>query len=118
MQLKADDYQIISLIALIIIFSICERLWPARPVDRYKDLKLNVLSFAVMLLVNRVATYAILATVGDATPQFLQGTAAWLRGLPSPVRLIMAVFIVDFTIYWIHRAQHRYGFMWRTHAWH
>jgi len=25
---------------------------------------------------------------------------------------------VDFVIYWIHRAQHRYDFFWRTHAWH
>jgi sterol desaturase/sphingolipid hydroxylase (fatty acid hydroxylase superfamily) len=26
--------------------------------------------------------------------------------------------VVDFILYWIHRAQHRYELMWRTHAWH
>jgi sterol desaturase/sphingolipid hydroxylase (fatty acid hydroxylase superfamily) len=26
--------------------------------------------------------------------------------------------LVDFIIYWLHRAQHRFDWMWRTHAWH
>jgi sterol desaturase/sphingolipid hydroxylase (fatty acid hydroxylase superfamily) len=118
MHLQADDYQIASLFGLIILFSVCERLWPAHRVDRYKDLKLDVLSFAFALAVNRVVTLIIGGTVGDTTPEFLQSTAAWLRGLSSPVRIVMAIFIVDFIIYWIHRSQHRFGLMWRTHAWH
>jgi len=81
-------------------------------------LKLDVLSFAFALAVNRVATLAIVSTVGDATPVFLQGAAAWLQGLPGPVKIVMAIFMADFIIYWIHRAQHRYGVLWRTHAWH
>lgn len=118
MQLTADDYQIAALFGLILLFVVCERLWPARRVDRFKDIKLDVFSFAFALAVNRLATAGILHLVGDDTPAFLHSTAVWLKSWPPAIRVIIAIIIVDFVIYWIHRSQHRYGFMWRTHAWH
>ena len=118
MHWQADDYQIASLFGLILLFSLCERVWPAHPVDRWKDLKLDVLSFAFALAMNRVATYLVRSSVGDVTPLFLQGAVHDLQHLPSAVRIIMALFIVDFIVYWIHRSQHSYDLVWRTHAWH
>lgn len=118
MRLQADDYQIAAFFGLIILFEIGERIWPARPVNRWKDMKLDVLSFAFALAVNQAVTHLIRNTVGDVTPGALQPLAAWLQGLPSAVRIVVALFIVDFIIYWIHRSQHRYETMWRTHAWH
>lgn len=118
MTLRADDYEIAAFFALVLIFDICERLWPARPVDRRLDLKRDVLSFAFALTINRACTWLIRALAGDLTPPALAGTAHRLQGLPSMVKLTMALFLVDFTIYWIHRAQHRFDVLWRTHAWH
>jgi len=118
MHWQADDYQIVALFGAITLFSVCERFWPLRPVDRWKDLKLDVLSFAFALTVQRIVTYLVRSTVGDVTPAFLAGTVHSLQSLPSVVRIIMALFIVDFIVYWIHRSQHRYTIMWRTHAWH
>ena len=118
MKFTTDDYQIAALFGLIILFSICERIWPAHQVNRFKDLKLDVLSFAFALGVNRVATMTVLGAVGESTPEFLQNTVAWLRSLPGAVRILSAIVAADFIIYWIHRAQHRYGLLWRTHAWH
>src|SRR3954463_8434086 len=111
MRLQPDDYQIAAFFGLIVIFEIGERFRPARPVDRWKDLKLDVLSFAFALLVNRLVTHLIRDTVGDVTPVFLQSTAAQLRNLPSALRIVIALFVVDFIIYWIHRSQHRYESM-------
>ena len=54
MWLRADDYQIAAFFGLILIFDVCERIWPARPVDRWLDFKLDALSFAFALTVNRV----------------------------------------------------------------
>jgi sterol desaturase/sphingolipid hydroxylase (fatty acid hydroxylase superfamily) len=34
------------------------------------------------------------------------------------VKIVLALFLVDFLIYWIHRGQHRFNVLWRTHAWH
>ena len=118
MQLQADDYQIAALFGLIILFSICERIWPAYRVNHVRELKLDVLSFAFALGVNRVATLCVLGTVGDTTPAFLESTVAWLQGLPGAARIVIAIIMADFIIYWIHRSQHRFGLMWRTHAWH
>jgi sterol desaturase/sphingolipid hydroxylase (fatty acid hydroxylase superfamily) len=116
--MQTNDYQIAALFAAILIFEICERLWPARSVDRWKDLKVDVLSFAFALAVNRIVTYMVRSAVGDVTPLFLRPTVHFLQGLPSAARIALALFIVDFLVYWIHRSQHTYNVMWRTHAWH
>ena len=116
--MQTGDYEIVAFFALVAIFEVCERLWPARSIDRWRDLRLDVLSFAFALTVNRVCTYLLRAWVGDANPHFLAGPIAFLQGLSSAVKIVIAVFVVDFMIYWIHRAQHRYGVLWRTHAWH
>jgi sterol desaturase/sphingolipid hydroxylase (fatty acid hydroxylase superfamily) len=118
LPLRTDDYEIAAFFGLIVVFEICERIWPARPVDRWLDVKLDLLSFAFALTVNRVCTHLIRAWVGDLTPPSLAGTIHYLQALPSIVKIVMALFVVDFVIYWIHRAQHHFEVLWRTHAWH
>jgi sterol desaturase/sphingolipid hydroxylase (fatty acid hydroxylase superfamily) len=118
MTLRTDDYEIAAFFALVAVFEVCERLWPARPVNRLNDLKLDVLSFAFALTVNRTCTHLIRSFVGDVTPPWLAGPVQVLQALPSVWKILFALFIVDFIIYWIHRAQHRFDLLWRTHAWH
>src|SRR5438067_167036 len=81
---------------------------PARQVDRWQDLKLDVLSFAFALLVNRMCIHMIRNCVGTITPPPLSAMVRHLQSLPSVLKIVLALFIVDFLIYWIHRAQHRY----------
>ena len=116
--MQPGDYEIAAFFALVAVFGVCERLWPARQIDRWRDLRLDVLSFAFALSVNRLCTHWIRSWVGNLTPPPLAGTIQFLQGLPSPIKIVVALFIVDFIIYWIHRAQHRYEVLWRTHAWH
>src|SRR5690348_7279936 len=106
MQLTTGDFEIIAFFALVAVFEVCERLWPARPVDKFHDLKLDLLSFAFALAVNRVSTHVIRAWVGDVTPAGLAPWVHYLQSLPSICKIIIALFIVDFIIYWIHRGQH------------
>src|ERR1051325_8110636 len=103
MLLQADDYQIAAFFGLILTFEICERIWPARPVDRWLDFKLDALSFAFALTVNRLSVWFNRRAVGHATPLYLAGTVHYLQSLPSALRIIIALFIVDFILYWIHR---------------
>ena len=116
--MQTGDYEIAAFFGLVAIFEICERLWPARTVDRWRDLRLDVLSFGFALCVNRLCTYLIRNALGGVTPAFLASPPGRLQSLSSPVKIVMAIFLADFTIYWIHRAQHRYDVLWRTHAWH
>lgn len=118
LQLRTDDYEIAAFFGLVLAFEICERLWPARPVDRWLDLKLDLLSFAFALTVNRASTYLIRNLVGDVTPALLATSVHYLQQLPSLCKILLALVMVDFVIYWIHRGQHTFNWLWRTHAWH
>src|SRR2546427_12694298 len=102
MILRTDDYEIAAFFALVAVFEVCERLWPARPVDRWRDLRLDVLSFAFALTVNRLCTHFIRSFIGDITPACLAHPVQVLQSLPSSVRILLALFMVDFLIYWIH----------------
>jgi len=116
--MQAGDYEIAAFVALVAIFEVCERIWPARKVDRWRDLRLDLLSFVFAVVVNRLCTYVIRRCVGDVTPALLASPIRYLQSLASPIKILLALFLADFTIYWIHRAQHKYALLWRTHAWH
>src|SRR5882762_10287385 len=118
MELRTDDYEIAAFFGLVLAFEIGERLWPARPLNRWLDLKLDLLSFAFALTVNRVSTHAIRSLVGNVTPASLARPVYYLQHLPSVWKILLALVVVDFVIYWIHRAQHTFDPLWRTHAWH
>jgi sterol desaturase/sphingolipid hydroxylase (fatty acid hydroxylase superfamily) len=118
MALRVEDYETAAFFALVVVFEICERIWPARPVDRWHDLKLDVLSFAFAITVNRICNWMFGAWAREFTPDSLLWLIQRLQAWPSVCKIVVALFVVDFTIYWIHRAQHRFDVLWRTHAWH
>lgn len=118
MRLKPEDYQVATFFGLIVLFSLMERFWPAHRVDRWKDLKVDVLSFAFALAANQAVTIIIGKSIGTLTPPFLQAVPEYLRTWNSAGRIVLALFVVDFVVYWIHRSQHTFELMWRTHAWH
>lgn len=115
---SSQDYQVVAFFGLVGVFEILERTRPAREIDRWKDLKIDVLSFALAVAMNRVCTYGVADCVNAFAPAWMAGGLRALQGLPSAVRIALAIVIVDFIIYWIHRAQHRFDLLWRTHAWH
>jgi sterol desaturase/sphingolipid hydroxylase (fatty acid hydroxylase superfamily) len=118
----SQDCEVAAFFALVLLFEVSERFWPARSIDRRAHLRADLLSFALAILMNRVATHGITYALGPAEarigPHDLSGTFAALQQLPSVVRIGLAVVVVDFCLYWIHRAQHTWELAWRTHAWH
>jgi len=117
-MLRVEDYETAAFFGLVAVFELCERVWPARPVDRWHDLKLDVLSFAFALAVNRVCTYLLRNLAEQAAPDSLAWLVRQVQEWPSVCKIVVALFLVDLVIYWIHRGQHRFGPLWRTHAWH
>lgn len=112
------DSSITVFIGLALVFETLERIRPAREVDRWKDLKIDVSSFALAVTVNRACDWMITSWIADHMPQSIVASMADVRALPSLVKIVLALVCADFTIYWIHRAQHRFDSLWRTHAWH
>jgi sterol desaturase/sphingolipid hydroxylase (fatty acid hydroxylase superfamily) len=117
-SIQPQDYQIIAFFALVAICEVVERLRPARKIDRWADLKIDLLSFSLAVLMNRVCTHAILTAANAVAPARVMWGLHAIQSLPGVAKMVMAVVLADFVIYWIHRAQHRTDVLWRTHAWH
>jgi sterol desaturase/sphingolipid hydroxylase (fatty acid hydroxylase superfamily) len=45
-------------------------------------------------------------------------SSTYIESLPIWVQAIIVIFISDFIIYWAHRAQHSFNFLWRFHKVH
>jgi sterol desaturase/sphingolipid hydroxylase (fatty acid hydroxylase superfamily) len=103
---------------LVLIFEAWERLRPARNVDRLAALKIDILSFATAILLNRISGKFWGSVARTITPEFLLPSIHYVQALPGAVKIPLALLVVDFSIYWIHRAQHYSDKLWHTHAWH
>lgn len=115
---NAENWETLSFFLMAGVFSLWERFRPARRVDHFADLKLDLLSFAVAVGVNRVSVRVLSAAVPTLAPDFFRVSLAAIHSLPGAVKIALAVVVADFMIYWIHRAQHRFDCVWRTHRWH
>jgi len=116
--IRPEDYQIVVFIALVVICEIWERFRPARNIDRWADLKIDLLSFSLAILMNRFCTRAVKSMINAVAPATLVGGWHALQLLPGAVKIALSVVVADFVIYWLHRAQHHFDVLWRTHAWH
>lgn len=112
------DSSVAVFIGLALVFELLERVRPAREVDRWKDLKVDVSSFALAILMNRTCDWMLTGWIALHLPVEVVDSMAAVRALPSVTKILLALVCADFTIYWIHRAQHRFDSLWRTHAWH
>jgi sterol desaturase/sphingolipid hydroxylase (fatty acid hydroxylase superfamily) len=112
------DLEILAFFGLVLVFEAWERLRPARKVDRRAHWRLDLLCFGLALLMNRVSTHSVEALMPMLLPDaVLQGLAA-ARAWPAIVKILAAIVVVDFILYWLHRAQHRFDVLWRTHSFH
>jgi len=117
-MLEPRDFEVASFFLLVLLFEVWERTRPARKVNRLADLKIDLLSFALAVLMNRLSRGTVDSVINNVSPTFVLSGIEYLRSLPGGVKILLALLMVDFTIYWIHRAQHRFDTMWRTHKWH
>lgn len=114
----AQVIEITAFFVLVGLFEAWERMRPARAVDRRASWKLDVACFALAIVVNRACTSWIDAGLARVAPSAaLEGLAA-LRAQPGWLKILAALVVVDFVLYWIHRAQHVWLPLWRTHAFH
>jgi len=118
MDVDPRDCEIAAFVGLVLVFEAWERRLPRRRVDRLAGLRLDLLSFVIAILANRLCTGWVTAAVASAGPEALVDALARLRGLPGAARILIALVTVDFVLYWLHRAQHASPWLWRTHAWH
>ena len=109
-------YQAITLIAVVLIFDLLERSRPGHPVDRRKDLGLNVLAIIVVIVAGEAWQWLILSAF--RTADLIGSVTAGPIGIPGVVKIFLGLVIADFSLYWVHRGMHWNSLLWRTHVFH
>ena len=94
-----------------------ERRRPRFTVNRSRELPLNLLALAIVILfgeqAKRLAVFVLKTlNIADALAPF-----TLLSALPGAVKILLAVVFTDFSLYWIHRAMHQ-RLLWPTHSFH
>jgi sterol desaturase/sphingolipid hydroxylase (fatty acid hydroxylase superfamily) len=115
------DFFILDLLGSTIVFVLIEKLFALRreqPIFRPEwqtDLQhfvINHLSVGlVLVVVNRI----IHGAFGWAESDTLRGV---VQGLPFVPALLLCILVADLSQYWLHRAYHEVGFLWRFHSVH
>jgi len=109
--------------ALFAAFFAAERALPGQPFDR------TSLRFAIGVQISLAAlfaaagTFLLITAPLPALPapavNLRQAEAVFLLGPLAPVAITLAALLTyDFIDYWVHRAWHRFAFLWRFHAVH
>src|SRR5262249_33443893 len=114
---RSEDYETAVLVVLALCFEAAERLRPDRRIDKKAHLRLDVLALIVLFVavgLSRKGLSIAFQPIADAVVPGIEQ----LRALPSVAKVLAAMVLADFTIYWIHRAMHKWDFLWRTHEFH
>ena len=93
--------------------------------ERHEGWRLNWREFATDLFYV-VLSYTVIAwfteTLADSplrsTKESLGIATPWITALPFLVQVFLAVFLVEFGQYWMHRLMHNWHPLWLTHAPH
>ena len=109
-------YQAITLVLVVLLVDLLERRRPGFGVDRRRELSLNLLALAVVIIGGELAKQVVLGSYELLDLEVFLPSAA-LQSLPSAVKIVLAVVLGDLSLYWVHRAMHR-PLLWRTHAFH
>lgn len=100
------------MIALACFFTGLEYLDPSRRIDRKSSFSKDMLALAVFFAGGGVSDVIIQTALSG-----LDWSASF-SNLPGAIKIVLSLILIDFGLYWIHRAMHRFSWMWKTHRWH
>jgi sterol desaturase/sphingolipid hydroxylase (fatty acid hydroxylase superfamily) len=114
---KYEDYEFCAIVVFAIVFELWERRRPAAALDRRGQLRRDLIALVVVVAAVNASRLGLtqLAEVLQAEQRL---AIAALRALPGWAKVAIGIVVMDFTLYWIHRAMHRFDLLWRTHEWH
>lgn len=113
---RSEDYELLTFLTLIALFVGLELAIPARRIHRARQLPFDLLA-ALVALVGVSATRWVWKQSVVGSSVFSGQPWQTLAALPSPIKVLVAIVCVDFSLYWVHRAMHTAA-LWRTHLLH
>ena len=105
------------IISAQLILGVIEHYLPARPewVVLAKEKSINILvAFSLTLIALTLTTiYAELLAEPLSSLRYAAGLDIWPHHWPILAQLLMVFFASEFIWYWLHRAEHRWTWVWR-----
>jgi sterol desaturase/sphingolipid hydroxylase (fatty acid hydroxylase superfamily) len=117
MTLGWEDIEAASAVGLGLVFYTLERVLPGPPVDRKRQLRRDLLAMLFVSLGVGLSRKTLL-TLGNHLRLDVVLAVPWIRALPVYAKIALGLVLLDFALYWVHRAMHSSALLWRTHAWH
>jgi sterol desaturase/sphingolipid hydroxylase (fatty acid hydroxylase superfamily) len=110
------EYSLAIILTTFVLIAALELISPARAAVR-KRWPLNIGLGALNLLLVRLASVAGPFAFASLAAQQDFGLLNQIT-LPPAVATIIVIVLMDFAIYWQHRASHRFGWFWALHKLH
>jgi sterol desaturase/sphingolipid hydroxylase (fatty acid hydroxylase superfamily) len=109
-----------QLIVLMALFSLVETCWPAARGHRWwrRPFLVDLCGWLVQPVAVGAGIALAGAVVGAALPAAPISARASVASWPRWTQLLAATIVADFCAYWIHRAYHRFPFLWSFHVVH
>lgn len=110
-------FETFTLITAVILFSWLERRRQGYPINRRRDLPLNIMALVISIIVGELCKLFIVDAF-DALEVIQSFSFKAVRNLPGPAKIAFGIMLSDFSLYWVHRAMHGNQLLWRTHTFH
>jgi sterol desaturase/sphingolipid hydroxylase (fatty acid hydroxylase superfamily) len=111
-------------LSLIAVVCVAEQIYPANREWNYRVLSTGIVGvtkimrdLAYLLIVTQLTTL-LLRVAGNRLAPLIHSRDWWPADAPMAVKVLLAFFVVELLSYWVHRAAHRFGLLWRFHATH
>jgi sterol desaturase/sphingolipid hydroxylase (fatty acid hydroxylase superfamily) len=111
-------WESVTLLLAVALFDAWERRRPGYAVNRRHHLRLNLLAIGIVIVFSEVWKVTTLALFGALDLRAALPFLAPVHGLPSPVKVFLAIALADLLLYAVHRAMHASDLLWRSHAFH
>jgi len=111
----------------MVVFTVIERLSPAASPHKWwrRPLFIDICGWLVLpIAVSTGISAAVLLSDSLKTWLLVAGhdpfshMRTWMGSLPMSIQSALAFIFMDFSSYWIHRAYHRFQFLWSFHVFH
>ncbi len=110
------DYALPIIIAVFVLIAALELISPARAAARGRwplNIGLGVLNLILVRLAIALGTFALASLAATYDFGLFNQFA-----LPPALTTILVIILMDFAIYWQHRASHSFGWFWALHKLH
>lgn len=106
--MKAEDILGLLTPVTYFLFLGAEAIWPAREFPAIRRWRLIGVGFLLLIMTIGILTPLLLPVEFLAEHRLIDGTKLGIAG-----GALVGLVVFEFIAYWIHRASHRFSFMWR-----